>query len=90
MEFEFLDPLVDLGKRGFEEGVLAAEIVVDHPLVHLGEADDLVDRHRVEAVLGEEADRGLQNAAAGAVGIALNRRGRSHGIDMHRGRGKSA
>ena len=66
---------VDLFEHRDEEAFLAAEVVVDHPVVRLRGLRDLLDAAAVVAVLGEHLGRRAQDALA----RGLRRRSRTPG-----------
>src|SRR5580692_5154344 len=62
---------VRLLEGGDVELLLAAEVVVDHPLGGAGPGGDLVDPRSRVAVARELADRDLEDLPAGALGVPL-------------------
>ena len=78
VEFDRLDAPLHFDERRLKQRVLAPEIMVNHPLVHLGQIDDRLDRHRVKPLLRKPLDGCPKEAAARAVGIAGNRRSQNH------------
>ena len=60
VKLDRLDPPIHLDERRLEQRILTPEIMVNHPLVHLGEIDNFVDRHRVKSLLREQLDGRLQ------------------------------
>ena len=72
VKFNLLDAFVDLRERRLEQRVLAPEIMIDHPLVHARQTDDLIHGDGVKAVPGEKPDRRLEDATTRAIGVARN------------------
>ena len=56
-----------------EQPLLAAEVVVEHPLGRAGPGGDLVDPRAGEPLVGELAGRDVEDLPPGAVGVALER-----------------
>lgn len=54
--FTGADPLVGLPEHGAVNALLAAEVMVDHALVHAGGVNDLVHRDPVVAAVGEQVE----------------------------------
>jgi hypothetical protein len=75
IELNRFQPPINLGQGRLEQRVLAAEIVINHPLVDPRPPDNLVHRHGVKPLLREQADRRLQDPPPRAVGITLSRTG---------------
>jgi len=73
---EHVEPAVD---HRFDELLLAAEVVIDHPLRDTRPAGDVGDRGSVDPPLGEHVDRRLEQALARALpGEAVLLRGACH------------
>ena len=69
----FANIAVGLLEHGKKELVLAAEVVVDQPLVDAGALGDAVDARAAEPALGELVHRRGENLLLGAVGVTRAR-----------------
>ena len=75
------DAAVGVLQHGQVELLLAAEVVVDHPLRGAGALGDLVDARAGVALLGEHRGGDLEQLGAGALGVAQRFRARLGGHD---------
>jgi hypothetical protein len=63
--------VVDLDEDGVEERLLAAEVVIERALGHLGAGHDRVQRGARVAVLGEQLGGDLEERLLGGGGVLL-------------------
>ena len=63
-----------LSERLLEQAELRSEVVVEHPLVDVGAVCDLVDTGAGDALLGELVAGGVEDAAAGRLGVTSGHR----------------
>jgi hypothetical protein len=81
-DFEQAQAFIDVDQDGFVEFLLAAEVVVDHPLVNPGGVDDAIDGCAVVAVGGKHLDRRSQYSGFRVALLLTN----GHKLLAHHGR----
>ncbi|MCY1174791.1 hypothetical protein D9M73_150030 [compost metagenome] len=69
LRFGLVEAGIDVLQHTDEQLFLAAEVVIDHPVVGLGQCGDLLDAPTSEAFLAEDLHCGLENIVPGAVGL---------------------
>src|ERR1700689_5350777 len=72
MKLDVLDPVVDVDQGCTVDRLLAAEVVIDHPLIDPGGRNDLIHGNPVVAVGRKQPYRGLEQATPRSIGIPIS------------------